>query len=77
MAKELEDLYGEIDALEFFLGVMIEKPRPPLMFGQTLTEVGSPYSLKGAGCYGRFALFQIIYVLKCKKIIRRVLKWLL
>jgi len=47
MARELEDLYGDVDALEFFVGIMIEKRRPPLMFGQTITEVGSPFSLKG------------------------------
>ena len=50
MAEELEEVYGDVDALEFFLGVMIEKRRAPLMFGQTLTEVGSPFSLKGIQC---------------------------
>ena len=47
MAADLEEIYGDIDALEFYVGVMLEKRRVPLMFGQTLTEVGSPFSLKG------------------------------
>ena len=47
MARELEELYGDVDALEFYVGVMLEKRRSPLMFGQTITEVGSPFSLKG------------------------------
>lgn len=47
MAKELEEVYGDIDAVEYFIGIMLEKRRAPLMFGQSLTEIGSPYSLKG------------------------------
>ena len=47
MAKRLEELYGDVDAVEFFVGIMLEKMKDPLMFGQTLTEIGSPYSLKG------------------------------
>ncbi|CAK8696015.1 unnamed protein product [Clavelina lepadiformis] len=47
MARALEEHYGDIDAVEFFVGIMLEKRRSSQLFGQTLTEVGSPYSLKG------------------------------
>ncbi|CAK8696012.1 unnamed protein product [Clavelina lepadiformis] len=47
MAAELEKLYGHIDALEYFVGMILEKRRHPQVFGETLTEIGSPYSLKG------------------------------
>nr|XP_039274077.1 prostaglandin G/H synthase 2-like [Styela clava] len=47
MAAELKELYGDIDALELYLGLMTEKRRKKQLFGETLTEMGSPYSLKG------------------------------
>jgi len=47
MAGELEKLYGDIDALELYVGLMMEKRRYKQLFGETLTEMGSPYSLKG------------------------------
>ncbi|KAJ0067982.1 hypothetical protein NL108_014235 [Boleophthalmus pectinirostris] len=47
MAKGLEDLYGEIDALEFYTGVMLEKARPDAIFGESMVEMGAPFSLKG------------------------------
>ncbi|XP_028665065.1 prostaglandin G/H synthase 1 [Erpetoichthys calabaricus] len=46
-AKELEDLYGDIDALEFYPGLMLEKPRPGAIFGESMVEMGAPFSLKG------------------------------
>ncbi|XP_061094136.1 prostaglandin G/H synthase 2 [Conger conger] len=47
MAAELEELYGDIDAMELYLGLLVEKPRPNAIFGETMVEMGAPYSLKG------------------------------
>ncbi|KGL83006.1 Prostaglandin G/H synthase 1, partial [Tinamus guttatus] len=46
-AAELEELYGDIDALEFYVGLLLEKPLPNSMFGESMVEIGSPFSLKG------------------------------
>lgn len=46
-ARELEELYGDIDALEFYPALMIEKTRPGAIFGQSMVEMGAPFSLKG------------------------------
>lgn len=47
MAAELEELYGDIDAVEFYPGIIVEKPRPNAIFGETIVEIGAPFSLKG------------------------------
>lgn len=47
MAAELKELYGDIDAVELFVGFMLEKRRSKQLFGDMITEMGSPYSLKG------------------------------
>lgn len=47
MASELEELYGEIDAMELYPGLLVEKPRPDAVFGETMVEIGAPFSLKG------------------------------
>ncbi|XP_014668726.1 PREDICTED: prostaglandin G/H synthase 2-like [Priapulus caudatus] len=47
MAAELRELYGEVDALEFSLGLMLEKARAAAMFGSTIIEMGGPFSVKG------------------------------
>uniref|UniRef100_A0A4W3KAM7 Prostaglandin G/H synthase 2 n=1 Tax=Callorhinchus milii TaxID=7868 RepID=A0A4W3KAM7_CALMI len=47
MAAELRELYGDIDAMELYPGLMIEKPRPGAIFGETMVEMGAPFSLKG------------------------------
>uniref|UniRef100_A0A8C9UX62 Prostaglandin G/H synthase 1 n=1 Tax=Scleropages formosus TaxID=113540 RepID=A0A8C9UX62_SCLFO len=47
MAQELEELYGDIDALEFYPAMLLEKARPNAIFGQSMVEIGSPFSLKG------------------------------
>ncbi|XP_076586982.1 prostaglandin G/H synthase 1-like [Chaetodon auriga] len=47
MAKGLEELYGNIDALEFYPGLLLEKARPGAMFGESMVEIGVPFSLKG------------------------------
>lgn len=47
MAAELEELYGDIDALEFYPGLMLEKCQPDSIFGESMIEMGAPFSLKG------------------------------
>ena len=47
MAKSLEELYGDIDALEFYPGLMLEKARSDSIFGESIVEMGAPFSLKG------------------------------
>ncbi|KAL2089463.1 hypothetical protein ACEWY4_014151 [Coilia grayii] len=47
MAAELEEMYGHVDAVELYPGLLIEKPRPNTIFGETMVEMGAPYSLKG------------------------------
>ncbi|KAF7470860.1 hypothetical protein GHT09_017846 [Marmota monax] len=47
MAAELEALYGAIDAMEFYPALLVEKPRPDAIFGETMVEIGAPFSLKG------------------------------
>uniref|UniRef100_A0A8D2MX61 Prostaglandin G/H synthase 1 n=1 Tax=Zonotrichia albicollis TaxID=44394 RepID=A0A8D2MX61_ZONAL len=46
-AAELEELYGDIDALEFYPGLLLEKPQPNGIFGESMVEIGAPFSLKG------------------------------
>ncbi len=47
MSAELEELYGDVDAVELFAGLLVEKPRLNAIFGETMVEMGAPYSLKG------------------------------
>ncbi|KAG7477326.1 hypothetical protein MATL_G00092700 [Megalops atlanticus] len=47
MARELEELYGDIDALEFYPGLLLEKTRSDAIFGESMVEMGAPFSLKG------------------------------
>lgn len=47
MAQGLEELYGDIDALEFYPGLLLEKPRANNIFGESMVELGAPFSLKG------------------------------
>ncbi|XP_074952857.1 prostaglandin G/H synthase 2 [Phalacrocorax aristotelis] len=47
MAAELEELYGDIDAMELYPGLLVEQPRPGAIFGETMVEIGAPFSLKG------------------------------
>ncbi|XP_011479871.1 prostaglandin G/H synthase 1 [Oryzias latipes] len=47
IAQTLEELYGDIDALEFYPGLMLEKTRPGAIFGESMVEMGAPFSLKG------------------------------
>lgn len=48
MAAELRELYKDIDAVELYTGFILEKRRAKQLFGETLTEMGAPYSLKGS-----------------------------
>ncbi|XP_015251049.1 PREDICTED: prostaglandin G/H synthase 1-like isoform X1 [Cyprinodon variegatus] len=47
IAKGLEELYGDIDALEFYPALLLEKTRPNSIFGESMVEMGAPFSLKG------------------------------
>ncbi|XP_070845528.1 phosducin-like protein [Chaetodon trifascialis] len=47
IARELEEFYGDIDALEFYPGMMLEKTRAGAIFGESMVEMGAPFSLKG------------------------------
>jgi len=47
MAKELEEMYGDINAVEFYVGLILEKRRPGSVFGGSIVEMGGPYSVKG------------------------------
>ncbi|CAN9512918.1 unnamed protein product [Ophioblennius macclurei] len=47
MARGLEELYGDIDALEFYPGMLLEKARPGNIFGPSMIEMASPFSLRG------------------------------
>ncbi|XP_029469616.1 prostaglandin G/H synthase 1 [Rhinatrema bivittatum] len=47
MAAELEELYGDFEAMEFYPGLMIEKAQPNSIFGESIVEMGAPFSLKG------------------------------
>ncbi|XP_078498321.1 prostaglandin G/H synthase 1-like [Lissotriton helveticus] len=47
LSKELEKVYGHIDAMEFFPALMIENPKENAIFGESIIEMGAPFSLKG------------------------------
>lgn len=47
IASELEEFYGDIDALEFYPGLLLERTRQGSIFGQSMVEMGAPFSLKG------------------------------
>ncbi|KAK3600354.1 hypothetical protein CHS0354_015951 [Potamilus streckersoni] len=47
LARDLEELYGDIDGMEFYVGLMVEKLRPRAIFGATIIEIGGPFSVKG------------------------------
>lgn len=47
IASALEELYGDIDALEFYPGLMLERTREGTIFGESMVEMGAPFSLKG------------------------------
>ncbi|XP_068430344.1 phosducin-like protein [Clinocottus analis] len=47
IARELEEFYGDIDALEFYPGLLLERTREGSIFGESMVEMGAPFSLKG------------------------------
>lgn len=47
LAAELEELYGDVEAMDFYVGFFVEKRLENSPFGQTLIEIGAPYSLRG------------------------------
>lgn len=47
MAAELQKLYHDIDAVEMYVGMLVEKRRYRGMFGPSITEIGAPFSVKG------------------------------
>ncbi|AAP50751.1 rh10 [macacine betaherpesvirus 3] len=47
IAAELRALYGDIEAVELYTGFLVEKPRPNAIFGESILELGAPFSLKG------------------------------
>lgn len=47
VASQLESLYGDIDAVEFYPGILLEKTHPKSIFGESMIEMGAPFSLKG------------------------------
>ncbi|XP_061459709.1 prostaglandin G/H synthase 1 isoform X2 [Rhineura floridana] len=46
-AAKVEALYGDIDAVEFYPGLLVEKNQPNAIFGESMVEIGAPFSLKG------------------------------
>jgi len=65
MAKDLEEMYGDIDAVEFVVGIFLESNRSHAMFAETMAEIGSPYSLKGKVQIIRNACQQIVFMVQC------------
>ncbi|XP_064616364.1 prostaglandin G/H synthase 2-like [Liolophura sinensis] len=47
IAKILEGAYGDVDAVEFYVGLLTEKRRYQALFGGTIVEMGGPFSVKG------------------------------
>nr|ALG96647.1 cyclooxygenase b [Prochaetoderma californicum] len=47
VAATLEELYGDIDGVEFYAGLLSEKRRENNMFGALVIEMGGPFSVKG------------------------------
>lgn len=48
IVHQLEELYhGDVNALEFYPGLLLEKTRPGAIFGESMVEMGAPFSLKG------------------------------
>lgn len=48
LAKELSEVYGgDINAVEFAVGMFVEKHRSLVMFGESMTSIAAPYSVFG------------------------------
>uniref|UniRef100_UPI003AAE7491 prostaglandin G/H synthase 1 n=1 Tax=Centroberyx gerrardi TaxID=166262 RepID=UPI003AAE7491 len=88
MARDLEEFYGDIDALEFYPGLLLEKPRPGSIFGESVVEMGAPFSLKGLmanpicsplywkpSTFGGETGFNIIKTATLEKVVCQNTKW--
>ena len=47
MAAELRKLYHDVEAVEMYVGMLVEKRRYRAMFGSSIIEIGGPNSVKG------------------------------
>ncbi|TNN60184.1 Prostaglandin G/H synthase 1 [Liparis tanakae] len=47
MARGLEELYGDIDAVEFYPGLLLENTLPTSLFGESMLEMSASFSLIG------------------------------
>lgn len=47
LAAVLKELYSDVDAVELYVGLMAERSPPGAIFGMTMFELGSPFSLIG------------------------------
>nr|ALG96649.1 cyclooxygenase b [Cavibelonia sp. JCH-2014] len=47
MADKLEALYGDIDGVEFYVGLLAEKPATNAKFGLTFLQLVASYAIKG------------------------------
>ena len=47
MAKELEEMYGDVDAVDLYMGIFLEKNLDTAPFPITLLAMGAPYSIRG------------------------------
>ena len=46
LSKVLEELYVDIDAVEYYVGLLVEEPGPSVT-GATMVNIGGPWSVKG------------------------------
>lgn len=47
LAAELKEVYGDVDAVDLYVGFFVEKGLSTSPFGITLIAAGAPYSLRG------------------------------
>ena len=47
MTKELEEMYGDVDAVDLYMGMFLEKNLDTGPFPITLLAMGAPYSIRG------------------------------
>jgi hypothetical protein len=47
LAAELQEAYGDVNAVDLYVGFFLEKGLPTSPFGITLIAAGAPYSLRG------------------------------
>jgi hypothetical protein len=47
MAAELEEVYGDVNGVDLYVGFFMEKSLPTSPFGITMIAFGAPYSIRG------------------------------